>query len=300
MKDVHYATTRRFTGNRPSCFDQPDEAGNITQFKTADSDQKISEGGLRLLGKYKQGHQGCPVVTVVTVVFNGEELLEETVRSVIEQTYDNVEYIIVDGGSTDSTVNIVKKYEHAIDYWVSEPDGGIYEAMNKAIDLASGQWINFMNCGDSFYSKEVLRCVFDRKNYGNAKIIFGNHEVIYPSGRHRLASAGAPEKLWKGSQFCHQAAFVDVSTHKRRKFNICTKIVADFEFFYNSMVEGLRFHAVDVVVARFRAGGLSDMQRINSILGWWSVVRKKTLVNFFYLFILSKEVLKGLVKNFAN
>ncbi|HAH56818.1 MAG TPA: glycosyltransferase, partial [Bacteroidales bacterium] len=84
-------------------------------------------------------------MTVVTVVFNGVEFLEDTIKSVIGQTYDNVEYIIVDGGSKDGTLDIIKKYEYAIDYWVSEPDKGIYDAMNKAIDLGSGDWINFMN-----------------------------------------------------------------------------------------------------------------------------------------------------------
>ncbi len=82
-----------------------------------------------------------PLITVITVVYNGEKYLEETIQSVINQTYPNVEYIIIDGGSTDETIDIIKKYEDKIDLWISEKDEGIYDAMNKGIYLATGQWV---------------------------------------------------------------------------------------------------------------------------------------------------------------
>jgi len=118
------------------------------------------EGGLRTKGYFKApmnlfGEQSGtsvqkPLISIITVVFNGEQLLEKTIQSVINQTYDNVEYIIIDGGSTDRTIEIIQKYEHAIDYWISENDKGIYNAMNKGISLATGAWVNFMNGGDIF------------------------------------------------------------------------------------------------------------------------------------------------------
>ncbi len=101
--------------------------------------------------------QTKPLVSIITVVYNAEEYLEETIQSVIGQTFKNIEYIIIDGGSTDGTFDIIKKYEHAIDYYISEKDEGIYDAMNKGIEAANGEWINFMNGGDTFHNSNVLQ-----------------------------------------------------------------------------------------------------------------------------------------------
>jgi len=119
------------------------------------SDKK-TEGGLRTKGFSKQDVLDKPLVSVITVVFNGAQHLENTIRSVVNQTYDNVEYIVIDGGSTDGTLEIIRKFGEAIDYWISEPDKGIYDAMNKGLNAASGEWINFMNAGDAFCSKESI------------------------------------------------------------------------------------------------------------------------------------------------
>lgn len=106
------------------------------------------EGGLRTKGYFKKSLPDRPLITIITVVFNGEDHIEETILSIINQTYDNVEYIIVDGASTDKTIQTLKKYDGAIDYWVSQKDHGIYNAMNKASTLALGQWLMFINAGD--------------------------------------------------------------------------------------------------------------------------------------------------------
>jgi glycosyltransferase involved in cell wall biosynthesis len=113
-----------------------------------------------------------PLITVITVVFNGERFLEETILSVISQTYDNVEYIIIDGGSTDGTLDIIKKYEHAIDYWVSEKDNGMYEALHKGFSCASGSIFSWLNADDS-YMPGAFKTVVDMMVKKNIEWVTG-------------------------------------------------------------------------------------------------------------------------------
>jgi glycosyltransferase involved in cell wall biosynthesis len=101
-----------------------------------------------------------PLVTVITVCFNCKSDIEKTIKSVLEQTYDNIEYLIIDGGSTDGTVDVIKTYSDRLAYWVSEPDRGIYDAMNKGLQKAAGEWVNFMNVGDLFVDEMVATDLF--------------------------------------------------------------------------------------------------------------------------------------------
>ena len=104
-------------------------------------------------------------ISIVTVVFNDKKGLEKTIKNVSSQTYNNIEYIIIDGGSTDGTVDVIKKYESKISHWISEPDESHFDATNKGVDLATGQWINIMNAGDVFYSNDIVKEVFDNGTY---------------------------------------------------------------------------------------------------------------------------------------
>lgn len=211
-----------------------------------------------------------PRITVITVVFNGEEFLEKTIQSVIGQSYGNLEYIIIDGGSTDGTLDIIKKYVGKIDRWLSEQDKGIYDAMNKGIKLATGEWINFMNAGDVFASPEILSVVFDHKKH-DADILFGNVCIQYPEFS-RIQRAGKPAHLWRGMQFCHQSAFVRSSLHKMSPFDITNLIAADFQFYYESYENEVEFKFIDQVIANVVTGGVSDANRIETIGAWMDVV----------------------------
>nr|WP_263458985.1 glycosyltransferase family 2 protein [Bathymodiolus platifrons methanotrophic gill symbiont] len=141
----------------------------------------------------------------MTVVFNGAEHLEQTINSVIGQTYDNVEYIIIDGGSTDNTLEIIKKYEGQIDYWVSEPDGGIYDAMNKGTGLATGEWVNFMNAGDWFMRNDTINSIF--RNNIKSDLVYGDHEIRY-STLNKSVKAKSVLEIFKGMPFCHQSMLI--------------------------------------------------------------------------------------------
>jgi glycosyltransferase involved in cell wall biosynthesis len=109
-------------------------------------------GGLTKNGYYKKSMINKPLISIITVVLNAEQYIENTIQSVINQSYDNIEYIIIDGGSTDKTLSIIKKYDKYIDFWISEPDNGIYDAMNKGVSFARGEWIYFINADDILYN----------------------------------------------------------------------------------------------------------------------------------------------------
>src|SRR5574344_2490955 len=110
-------------------------------------------------------------LSIITINYNNAEGLEKTIKSVINQTFTDYEYIIIDGGSTDGSTDIIKKYRENIDYWVSESDKGIYKAMNKGITYTHGEYLNFMNSGDCFHSSTVLNEV--ARNFNNTDIIIG-------------------------------------------------------------------------------------------------------------------------------
>ncbi len=271
--------------------------GNNTSKKIKDFvnrpviNNKIShKGGLRFQEvHYKKGISSCPLVSVITVVKNDERCLEQTIKSVINQTYKNIEYIIIDGGSTDDTLNIIQKYENKIDYWISESDEGIYDAMNKGINLARGEWLNFMNSGDRFYEKNTVERIFLKKN-DNVDFIYGDCKIVYNPKFSRIQKAGETKNLWKGMIFSHQSLFTRNDVFKKYRFNVNNKIAAEFELIYKCHIGKSKFYHLHFTVAVTLAGGLSDTDRLGSILSWWSTVNKysrdfRVGVYYFILFL---------------
>jgi glycosyltransferase involved in cell wall biosynthesis len=197
-----------------------------------------------------------PQITVVTVVFNGEQTLEETILSVLNQTYDNVEYIIVDGGSTDGTLDIIRKYEHLIDYWVSENDKGIYDAMNKGIALATGNWINFMNAGDRFVS-EVTLTNLGLEEMSDYVLVYGNKiqgdQVRYPLDLKILELGEI--------MACHQSMFFNLGPMYRSAifYDLTYKIYGDYELVNRLYLKFKGFYYLNQNVAFFAGGGISSM-----------------------------------------
>lgn len=171
-----------------------------------------------------------PKFTIVTVVFNGEKVIEKTILSVINQTYKNFEYIIIDGGSTDDTLSIIKNYNHQINLWISEKDKGIYDAMNKGVDLSSGQIVQFLNAGDLFFNSEVLNSVaFYLENRSADIFAFGfsiENNIHYPYLNFTSLLKGMP---------CHQALFYNVTFLKRNPFNIYFKYCSDYHNLVNAI-----------------------------------------------------------------
>ena len=165
-----------------------------------------------------------PIISIITVSFNAEKTIESTILSVINQTYPNIEYIIIDGGSTDNTIEIIKKYEHRISYWTSEPDKGIYDAMNKGVKIATGKWINFMNSGDTFYNNNIISRIFNKiDDYNQYSAIYGDTEFIF-SNKNKIVTRKAT-KLYKIMPSCHQSIFCLSEKLKMHNFNLKYKFI---------------------------------------------------------------------------
>ncbi len=213
-------------------------------------------------------------LSVVTVVYNGAPFLEETILSVTEQTYDNIKYFIVDGGSSDGTLDIIRKYEDSLDSWISEADRGIYDAMNKAIQGATPGYLCFMNAGDVFYNASTVADVVAALNDREPQVIYGDSQVRYADGFLRMDRALAIDQLRKGMCFSHQATFVEAELLKQNLFNIDNKIGADYELFCHLHSMKAEFTRVDVCIATTSADGVSDEQRTSSIKSHWLVARK--------------------------
>lgn len=229
-----------------------------------------------------------PLVTIITVVYNAKSHIEKTLLSVLEQTYPNIEYLVIDGGSTDGTVDIIKRYQKRLTYWNSEKDAGIYDAMNKGLAKAKGQWINFMNAGDTFYCNETLSGLHGFLSR-NVTIIYGGVEIIYPD-LSRIEWPGCPSKLWQGMQFSHQAALINAHYHQEHPYNTENRIAADLEFMYKAYQSGKAFSRSEVVIAKVIMGGVADSNRIKTILGSCNAICGHKFCAFIRLYYLGRVI----------
>jgi len=171
----------------------------------------VMQGGKRISGTTTT--KQTPLVSVITIVYNGGELLEGTIQSVLKQDTSHLEYLIIDGGSKDNTLDIIKRYSDQIDYWISEPDKGIYDAMNKGLKAATGDYVWFMNAGDHIHGEDALSAIFSKEKdadvyYGEANFVRENRELI--GTRSSISTRKLPEALnWKnmmyGMAVCHQS-----------------------------------------------------------------------------------------------
>jgi glycosyltransferase involved in cell wall biosynthesis len=221
------------------------------------------EGGLRTKGVLKHSFANEPLISIITAVYNGEKHLEETIQSIVNQTYTNMEYIIIDGGSTDSTLEIIKKYDDKIDYWVSEKDQGISDAFNKGVRLAQGQYVNFQGDGDGFIASDSLEKVFqdihsDQDVFVSAKIkridvlgkeIFVSKQPKYFDKKSLLFRMSMP----------HQGLFTHIRYFKKYGlFDTKNTFSMDYEHLLRSYNEFPKVVLRDLVVAQWRADGLGN------------------------------------------
>lgn len=199
-----------------------------------------------------------PKLSIITVTYNCVKELEETILSVINQDYPNLEYIIIDGGSTDGTVDVIKKYERKLAYWVSEPDKGLYDAMNKGIMKATGEWVTMRNCGDYFAERDSLSKLFAEPVPEDVDFVCAAAYRITDLGYY-IAKSRNMESKYSGMSVIHPATFVRTSWHQQRLFDTRFTVCADYNLVYTSVMEGRKIEIRNIPIVIFPEGGYSSV-----------------------------------------
>ncbi len=206
-----------------------------------------------------------PLLSVITIVFNGEKYLEQTIVSVAQQTYTNIEYIIIDGGSTDKTKDIIRQYESDITLWISEKDNGIYDAMNKGLELLTGDFVWYINAGDEIYDKNTVENIF--LNYNGEDAFYGTQQLINEDGSNASVTKVPGQLTWKnlmhGMAVSHQS--IILSIHSVDKYNLEYKIVSDQDWVISALKKCKKIKNTNQIMSKYLLGGFSDQ---NFYKGW--------------------------------
>ncbi len=240
-----------------------------------------------------------PKVSVVTVNHNMAATLGRTMESVLGQDYPDFELIVVDGASTDGSRNIIASYSGRLAYWVSEPDRNLYDAMNKGVAEAKGEWVLFMNAGDCFATPNVLSEVFGQ-DHVDSDMVYGHHIRCYPGRQiERLVLAERPSVLPRRMPCSHQALFTRRSLLIEHAFEIGL-LAADYEFMLAAYAGGRRFKQVDCVVALTEMEGRSDLERSKMLRQRCVILRRHGFWNFglavYYFGLLARARLACVAK----
>lgn len=217
-----------------------------------------------------------PKLSIITIVFNNVRDIEFTVRSVIGQDYHHVEYIVIDGLSSDGTLDVLNRYAEHIDILISEKDAGIYDAMNKGLSLATGEYVLFLNSGDELYDKHTLKDIFAAADnadiyYGETKLINEDRAII-GERRHK-----APENFnWKsfkyGMNICHQAIYVKRSLAS--PYDMQYQLSADIDWVIRAAKKATKIVNVNRHVAKYLVGGMSQKRHKQSLKERYSIFKK--------------------------
>lgn len=203
-------------------------------------------------------HREFPLVSIITVVYNGEEFLEDTILNVVNQNYKNIEYIIIDGGSTDGSLDIIKKYEDKINYWVSEPDKGIYDAMNKGILRATGYLVGMINA-DDYYLPGAIESVVNHAKASTADIFYGSTNIVMRDCSKTLVRKSTTQdwKLYAKMSIPHPSTFVKRTVYMESLYPTNFRIAGDYYFFLKLKLDKKRFEHINSLLVHMRDGGVS-------------------------------------------
>jgi glycosyltransferase involved in cell wall biosynthesis len=293
--DSAYSTTRQVTKEKPVIDKQADNKYEPILF-LPEAAGRQGIGGLRTQGYFKATFHNKPLITIITVVFNGAKYLEETILSILNQSYDNAEYIIIDGGSTDGTLDIIKKYQQAIDYWVSEKDNGISDAFNKGVLLSSGDYINFQGDGDGFYTpfslEKVTKMIGMKKNALISGKICRADELgaqLYISKQQKSFDK---KSLLLRMSLPHQGLFTSKKFFKKYGlFDVNNVYCMDYEHLLRAYSNFPEVIFVNEVIANWRADGLGNGKTLDILKEYDQIKKTNKVANFLLLFLIKYLIL---------
>jgi glycosyltransferase involved in cell wall biosynthesis len=220
-------------------------------------------GGNRKREILKKSQTGLPLISIISVTFNGEKYLRKALQSIVSQSYKNFELIVIDGGSTDGTLRIIESFDNYIDYWQSEPDSGIYDAMNKGLALATGEWVGFKNA-DDWYCDDAFECL--ARNISERPEVdfwYGNSFSVIQEEPLRLAPFITDHHSLGGNPgIDHRSCFIRLDLHKRNLFDTQFRLAADFELFCRLKKQNIVFGHLGKYISCKRYGGASDGTKI--------------------------------------
>ena len=236
-------------------------------------------------------------VSIVVVSLNTKNDFTTTIKSIISQTYQKFEIIVVDGQSSDGTLGVIEKFKQYFSKILIEKDNGIYDAMNKGLKLARGKWVIFLNSGDVFFENSSLEKIFE-KNYNTADILFGNTVIRNENFEYMISGKKFDENTVL-MPFCHQSTITKSYILKDNNFNTCYKISSDFNFFLNCYLSKKKFLNINMTIAKIKSGGVSDKERIKVLNENIDIIKKYRSNKIYKLQLIKiSQYLKKFIKYF--
>ena len=224
-------------------------------------------------------HTNTKKLSVITVTYNAEHTLERTLKSVRKQTYPAIEHIIVDGNSNDGTVALIHRYENERLKWISEPDKGLYDAMNKGIKMATGDYLCFLNAGDTFYDTDTVQKIFASIDENHSPdILYGETAIVDDNGRFlHMRRLQAPKNLtWKsfkhGMVVCHQAFIV--KRELVEPYDLSYRFSADFDWCIRMMKKAKNIYNTDLILVDYLNAGMTTANRKASLRERYRIMEK--------------------------
>lgn len=231
------------------------------------------------------------IISIITINYNNLEGLKQTIASVKSQTYANIEYIVVDGNSNDGSVEFLKENNEIFDKLIIEKDKGIYDAMNKGLKVATGEWINFMNSGDLFFSSYVLDSIKPtllNQKYG---VVYGDAKITYDNYNTKIKKV-KKKNFKKGMPFCTQSALISTKFIRENRFNPSYKVSGDLDFFLQLETKKTPMLYVEKIISIFDYNGVSSRFNFKYELEKLSILKKyyHSRAYFYWIDIIDRSI----------